>query len=146
MEIYTYATSDTFLYDINIEGNINYYYRVSAFDYSGNESEYSPEVSSVVLGLQSNGDNVPGEYSLSQNYPNPFNPTTTISYQLPKSSFVKLTIYDISGRSIQTLVDEKKNAGYYSVEWNAENVCSGVYFYRIAAGNFVAVKKGLLVK
>jgi len=84
MEIYTYATSDTFLYDSDIESNINYYYRVSAFDYSGNESEYSPEVSALVVGLQSNGENVPGEYSLSQNYPNPFNPTTTISYQLPK--------------------------------------------------------------
>ena len=146
MEIYTYATSDTFLYDSNIEGNINYYYRVSAFDYSGNESEYSPEVSAVVVGLQSNGDNLPGEYSLSQNYPNPFNPTTTISYQLPRSSFVKLTIYDISGRLVDKLIDEKKNAGYYTVEWNAENACSGVYFYRIEAGNFVAVKKGLLVK
>ncbi|MCD6205342.1 MAG: T9SS type A sorting domain-containing protein [Candidatus Marinimicrobia bacterium] len=86
------------------------------------------------------------QFAISQNYPNPFNPTTTISYQLPKSSFVKLTIYDISGRSIQKLIDEKKNAGYYSVDWNAENVCSGVYFYRIEAGDFVAVKKGLLVK
>jgi hypothetical protein len=146
MDIYTYATSDTFIYDSDIEGNINYYYRVSAFDYSGNESDYSPEVSALVVGLQSNGENVPGEYSLSQNYPNPFNPTTTISYQLPKSSFVKLTIYDISGRLVDKLIDEKKNAGYYSVEWNAENVCSGVYFYRIEAGSFVAVKKGLLVK
>jgi len=146
MEIYTYATSDTFLYDSDIESNINYYYRVSAFDYSGNESEYSTEVSALVVGLQPNGENVPGEYSLSQNYPNPFNPTTTISYQLPKSSFVKLTIYDISGRLVDKLIDEKKNAGYYTVEWNAENVCSGVYFYRIEAGNFVAVKKGLLVK
>lgn len=86
------------------------------------------------------------QWELTQNYPNPFNTTTTISYQLPKSSFVRLNIYDISGRLVDKLINEKKNAGYYSVEWNAENVCSGVYFYRIEAGNFVAVKKGLLVK
>jgi len=85
-------------------------------------------------------------YKLGHNYPNPFNPTTTISYQLPKSSFIKLTIYDINGRLVDKLVDEKKNAGYYSVEWNASNVSSGVYIYRIDAGGFSSVRKCLVVK
>lgn len=89
---------------------------------------------------------LPLKYVLSNNYPNPFNPTTTISYQLPKSSFVKLSIFDITGRLIETLVNENKNAGYYSVNWDAHNVVSGIYIYRIYAGEFSRVKKCLVVK
>lgn len=89
---------------------------------------------------------IPIHFRLLQNYPNPFNPTTTISYQLPKPSFVKLSIYDIKGRLIEAMVNENKNAGYYSVEWNAENVSTGIYLYRIDAGDFSSVKKCLLVK
>ena len=85
-------------------------------------------------------------FFLYQNYPNPFNPTTTISYQLPKSSFVKLAIYDINGRLIETLVNENRNSGYYTVGWTADKVCSGIYFYRIDAGEFTCVKKCLVVK
>jgi len=85
-------------------------------------------------------------FVLSQNYPNPFNTSTTISYKLPKSSFVKLSIYDINGRLIEKLVNDRKNAGYYTVEWNADNVSSGIYFYRIEAINFSKVKKCLVVK
>ena len=84
--------------------------------------------------------------NLLQNYPNPFNPTTTISYELPKSTYVKLSIYDITGRLVETLVNEHKNAGYYSVNWNAANVSSGIYFYRIDAGEFRSVRKCLVVK
>lgn len=89
---------------------------------------------------------IPIIYTLDQNYPNPFNPVTTISYQLPKSTYVKLSIYDITGRLIETLLNENKNAGYYSVEWNSNNVGSGIYFYRIEAGDFSEVKKCLVVK
>jgi len=91
-------------------------------------------------------DIVISEFVLSQNYPNPFNPKTTISYQIPKSSYVKLTIYDINGRLIETLVAENKNAGYYTIGWNADKVCSGIYFYRIDAGEYTCVKKCLVVK
>lgn len=77
---------------------------------------------------------------------NTLNPTTTITYQIPKSSLVKLSIYDIDGRLVKTLVNEQKNAGYYSVKWNAEEVSSGIYFYRIDAGEFSSVKKCLVVK
>ena len=88
----------------------------------------------------------PFGFVLLQNYPNPFNPITTISYQLPKSSFIKLAIYDVNGKLIETLVNDYKNAGYYSVEWNADKICSGIYFYRIDAGEYICVKKCLVIK
>ncbi|MBL7067530.1 MAG: T9SS type A sorting domain-containing protein [Candidatus Marinimicrobia bacterium] len=147
VDVFVEGLIDTsFVLTEGLDDNNQYYWKIEAIDTDSLLT--SSEVFSFVVGTLSIDDlqGIPTEYSLSQNYPNPFNPTTTISYQLPRSSFVKLTIYDISGRSIQTLIDEKKNAGYYTVEWNAKNVCSGVYFYRIEAGNFVAVKKGLLVK
>ena len=88
------------------------------------------------------------EFRLEQNYPNPFNATTTIRYQLPKSAFVILSVYDISGRLMETLVNEHKNAGYYAVQWNTEHVGSGIYLYRIdtGAGEFREVRKCLVVK
>ena len=97
-------------------------------------------------GVEEGKDKIPEAISVYQNYPNPFNLTTTISYQLIKSSFVKLTIFDINGRLVETLVNEKKNAGYYSVEWNAENVSSGIYLYRINTKEFINVKKCLFIK
>jgi len=139
--------TDKYYLDFDISPNTEYIYEIFLVDENGNEViSKSDSVTTGTLTSKWRDFVIPKDYSLSQNFPNPFNPTTTISYQLPKSSFVKLTIYDISGRLVDKIIDEKKNAGYYTVEWNAENVCSGVYFYRIEAGNFVAVKKSLLVK
>ena len=92
-----------------------------------------------------NDEAVPAVYSLSQNYPNPFNPSTTISYAVPKQSKVSLKIYSITGELVETLVDEVKNAGSYKLEW-APNLASGVYFYKISAGDFVQTKKMILLK
>ena len=89
---------------------------------------------------------IPECFSLFQNYPNPFNPTTTIAYQLPKTSHVILSIYDISGRLVTTLVNEHKEAGYYSAVWNTVNVSSGLYLYVFEAEGFRSVRKCLLVK
>ncbi|MDD5361655.1 MAG: T9SS type A sorting domain-containing protein [Ignavibacteria bacterium] len=89
---------------------------------------------------------LPVNYSLSQNYPNPFNPVTKINYALPKSGFVTLKIYDILGRQIVTLINETKNAGDYSVDFNASSLNSGVYFYRLEANGFSDTKKMLLIK
>ena len=89
---------------------------------------------------------LPLSYSLSQNYPNPFNPVTKINYELPGDGKVKLMIYDILGREIRTLVNEVKQAGKYTVEFNGSNFASGVYFYRIEAGKFTDVKRMVLVK
>ncbi len=88
----------------------------------------------------------PLQFALSQNYPNPFNPSTVISYQLPVVSNVKLIIYDLLGREVATLVNAVEEPGYKSVEWNAAAVASGVYFYRLKAGDFMQTKKLLLTK
>ncbi len=90
--------------------------------------------------------NLPTSYNLSQNYPNPFNPSTIISYQLPVSSKVVLKIYDLLGRDVATLVDDRQHAGNYSVKFNAGNLSSGIYFYRLIAGGFNQVKKLVLLK
>lgn len=90
--------------------------------------------------------NIPLSYMLYQNYPNPFNPSTKIRYEIPKESFVTIKIYDVLGREVSTLVNEQKSAGYYNIEFNANNLASGIYFYRIQAGDFVRTKKLILLK
>lgn len=89
---------------------------------------------------------IPEVFSLSQNYPNPFNPATTINYAIPKSENVSLIVYDILGREVAILENGFKNAGYYSVEFDAGKLSSGIYFYRIVAGNFSETKKLMLLK
>jgi len=89
---------------------------------------------------------IPTNYDLSQNYPNPFNPVTNIKYQLPKDGFVTLKVYDITGREIAKLVNETKQAGSYIVSFDGSKLSSGIYFYRIQAGDFMQVKKMVLVK
>jgi len=86
------------------------------------------------------------EYRLYNNYPNPFNPTTTLRYELPKDSRVTLSVFDINGREVTRLVNETQPAGCYSITWNASEVGSGIYFYRIQAGEFHQVKKMVLMK
>jgi hypothetical protein len=88
----------------------------------------------------------PKQFNLSQNYPNPFNPVTKINFALPKQGFVTLKIYDITGREFQTLVSEVKQSGYYSVDFNGSSLSSGVYFYKIQSGDFVSVKRMVLIK
>jgi len=82
---------------------------------------------------------------LLQDYPNPFNPSTTIKFELPKTSYVRLSVFDILGREVSVLVNERKNAGSYEVKFNGSNFASGVYFYRLQAGSFVQTKKRLLL-
>jgi len=89
---------------------------------------------------------MPEEYKLAQNYPNPFNPITTIEYTIPEYSMVTVTIYDALGREIEQLYSGEKSAGTYSVQWNASNYSSGIYFYRLSTDKFVQVKKMLLLK
>ncbi|MFH1042242.1 MAG: T9SS type A sorting domain-containing protein [bacterium] len=86
------------------------------------------------------------KYTLNQNYPNPFNPSTTFSFSLPEKEFVTLKIYDVLGKEITTLVNEELNAGSYKNDWNATNLSSGIYFYRLQAGKFSETKKLMLVK
>jgi WD40 repeat protein len=88
---------------------------------------------------------IPVNYAISQNYPNPFNPSTTIEFDLPKFSDVRIEVYNIAGQKIQTLIDKKMSKGNHQVEFNAQNLSSGVYFYRIEAGEFQDVKKMILL-
>jgi len=88
----------------------------------------------------------PGNYLLNQNYPNPFNPNTIISYSLPNASNVKISVYNALGETVQILEDGFKGAGNYSVSFNASNMPSGIYFYRIEADKFFQVKKMMLLK
>ena len=97
-------------------------------------------------GVEKTTSTLPTKFELDQNFPNPFNPSTKIRYSIPKASRVTLKIYDILGREVQTLVNEQQAPGQYTVTFSAQNLASGVYFYRISAGNFSEVKKLMLLK
>ena len=113
-----------------------YRYRLKQIDFDGSFT-YSNEIEV---------DFIPKEFVLYQNYPNPFNPSTTIKYQIPELSFVTIKVYDVLGNEITTLVNEEKSIGSYEVEFNATNLPSGIYFYKIQAGSFVETKKMTLLK
>ena len=112
-------------------------YRLKQIDFDGSY-EYSEVVEVTNL--------APTDYALHQNYPNPFNPATTISYSLPVKSQVTLVVYNTLGESVVQLVSEEKAPGRYKVEFNATNLPSGIYFYRLQSGSFVDTKKMILLK
>jgi hypothetical protein len=99
-----------------------------------------------LTGITGNNSEIPESFNLSQNYPNPFNPSTKISFSLPQASFVKMVVYDITGREVETLVNEDMNAGTFEVDFNASKLTSGVYFYKITADGFTETKKMILTK
>jgi len=129
-----------------------YYWRVRSITSDNKLSTYSFAGSfnvSDITGI-SKGQ-IPYTFEVKQNYPNPFNPTTLIQYSIPKESIVTVKVYNTLGQLIKTLVDERKTAGIYTVQWNGDNnvgqhVATGVYIYRVIAGSNVAVKKMLLLK
>ncbi|MCI0715771.1 MAG: T9SS type A sorting domain-containing protein [Chlorobi bacterium] len=98
----------------------------------------------LVGGIQTT--EIPNYYSLSQNYPNPFNPSTTIRFSVPKNTNVTLKVYDVLGKEVAVLVNELKQAGFHTVDFDASHLASGIYFYKIEAGDFNSVKKMILVK
>ncbi len=100
----------------------------------------------LATAISKNGPDVPTRYSLSQNYPNPFNPSTQITYQLKSAQHVRLTVFDVTGREVAVLVDKMQNAGAHTVTFHADNLSTGVYFYRLKAGNFTNTKKMILLK
>ncbi|MDD5360762.1 MAG: C25 family cysteine peptidase [Ignavibacteria bacterium] len=115
----------------------------------GATQSYRPNVCftlTTVLGAVNNANLIPNKYELAQNYPNPFNPVTKINFALPKQGLVIMKIYDVLGREIRTLVNEIKQAGNYSVDFNASEFASGVYFYRLESNDFVDVKRMILIK
>ncbi len=102
--------------------------------------------SQVTVSVDEPGQSIPEKYSLSQNYPNPFNPSTEIRFRVAAYGLVNLMVFDVLGREVATLVDDKLSPGSYSAEWNARNAASGVYFYRLTAGDFVETRKMVLMK
>ena len=100
----------------------------------------------IYNGIQQIGNEIPSSYKLFQNFPNPFNSMTSFKFQIPKSSYVKIVLYDVLGRVIQILFDNYFNTGTYKVDFNAENISSGVYFYRLISDNYIETKKMVLTK
>jgi hypothetical protein len=134
-------------------GRVRAGYRITASDsclsvWSGNTGGglYSTYGCDDYTGITSNGNNVPADFTLSQNYPNPFNPVTNIKFSIPQASFVKLVVYDVTGKEVATLVNTNMNAGSFTVDFNASSLASGVYFYRIDTEGFSDVKKMMLIK
>ena len=97
-------------------------------------------------GIQQISSNVPVEYRLEQNYPNPFNPSTKINFAITKPGFVSLKVYDVTGKEVSNLVNEKLGVGSYSYEFNASTLSSGMYFYTLKSDNFSQTKKMVLIK
>lgn len=103
-------------------------------------------IGEMVTGIESETEQIPGEFDLYQNYPNPFNPVTTIRFALPEKAAVALKVFDLLGRQVTTLVDEEMPAGVHKVIFDASALPTGVYFYRIRAGSFTEIKKLTLLK
>ncbi|MCX6144748.1 MAG: right-handed parallel beta-helix repeat-containing protein [Ignavibacteriales bacterium] len=138
-----------------LQSNTTYYWRVSATNVAGTSSYSAVRTFTTIVAsaVEQLDGAVPTEYALRQNYPNPFNPATTIQFALPKSSYVSLKVYDALGRELTTLVSQELNPGYFTIQWNA-NVPSGIYFYRLQAGDastssargFVETKKMIVLR
>lgn len=145
---YSYLTGHNIVFAENI-GPINIHvpadgfssvtdYELIGYEVSGKSYGTLTNVEIETIGLK--------DYKLHQNYPNPFNPTTTISYSVPESQIVELKVYDLLGNEVANLVNEYKNAGNHSVQFNASNLSSGIYFYKLKTVNFVQTKKLILLK
>ena len=146
----TVETVDTAYLDTDYEIDVTVYYRLIAYDDAGNASEHSVTIDITVLWADL-GIAIPDEFAIHQNYPNPFNPVTTLRYDLPEQGHVRITIYDMLGRDVKTLINEYQDPGYRSIIWDATNdygkpVSAGMYLYQIEANNFLKTKKMILVK
>ena len=144
--------NDTTYIDLSVTDSTSYIYRVQAFN-SEFKSDYSPEVFIDVFVLVDVDyeNSRPTEYGLSQNYPNPFNPSTTISFNVPEASNVNITIYNMLGQEVAQVINRNYSAGFYSIDFDASDLTSGIYIYSIKANgqngnNFVSTRKMILMK
>jgi len=104
------------------------------------------KVANTTLVSVEDGEQLPLEFKLEQNYPNPFNPSTTIKFNIPEQEFVTLKIYDVMGNEVAVLLNEEKEAGSHSIEFDASRIASGTYFYKLQAGNNIETRKMILLK
>ncbi len=148
-----WQTTGTEYVEEQVQPDHTYYYAIRSVDHSENESGFSRTVSINITPTLSidRGNTIPHTFYIDQNYPNPFNPVPSISYGLPRATRVGITIYDIMGREVIRLVDGKQDAGRYHIRWNGSDrngrqVASGIYFYKIDAGDFIRIHKMILMK
>ncbi len=135
------STVDPYFTSVNFRGAFG------ATDWGLGWANFRPDtVNYNTIGIKQISTNVPGEYKLEQNYPNPFNPTTKINFAVTKPGFVSLKIYDITGKEVANLVNEKLESGSFSYEFSASNLSSGIYFYTLKTGDFISTKKMVLIK
>jgi hypothetical protein len=137
-------TGSTYSYlDRYLSNGTTYYYKLVDVDING-----IPEVNEMIVTVtpSANAVIVPDDYALRQNYPNPFNPTTQISYDLREAGFVTLTVFDILGREVATLVNAQQSAASYTVEFDASNLSSGIYFYQLNVNDYTNLKKMVILK
>lgn len=128
-------------FDFFQSGNVVYGYAVS----SNGDVIKLADTLNVLTGINGN-QNIPGVFAIAQNYPNPFNPVTNIKYSVPQNTFVRITVFDVLGREVSAPVNEFKTAGSYELSFNASELGSGIYYYRINADGFTDTKKMILVK
>ncbi|MFA5403776.1 MAG: T9SS type A sorting domain-containing protein [Ignavibacteria bacterium] len=129
----------SYSYIITVPGTYNY--KCTPHESMGMVGVINAQISSITK-----NENITLTYKLNQNYPNPFNPMTNISFSIPKSEFVKITVYNEIGREIETVLSENLNVGSYTINYNASKLSSGIYFYKINAGDFKETKRMLLIK
>jgi hypothetical protein len=134
----SFENSYSFIDDDLIHGK--YFYKLVQIDFDGTRKEY--DAVEVLV------DNIPSDFYLQQNYPNPFNPSTKIKFGIAgnKAEFVTIKVYDLLGSEIMTLLNEEKSPGSHEIEFNAGNISSGIYFYKISAGAFSQTKKMIIIK
>jgi hypothetical protein len=124
--------------NLNLSGIFNFEISSDKWVYWEDSFEIATDVKNEIT--------IPITYNLYQNYPNPFNPVTTIEYSISERSKIELIVYDVLGREIEVLVDEEKDVGYYNTEFIAGNLASGIYLYKLKAGDFTETKKMILLK
>jgi len=143
-EIDSFTTVDTTYLDTEVEVDNQYYYRIVAYDYAGNQSDLSNEVNLEFTAIEDS--RVLDKFNMGQNQPNPFVNSTTIQYTIPDHSFVNISVYTMLGTKITTLVNEDKGSGSYSFEWSPDDIKPGIYFYILKAHDVVITRKLIILK
>lgn len=139
--------------DSGVEPNHTYFYKMTAVDFSGNESSATVELSATAGILTSTGEQTiaPGTFQLEQNYPNPFNPSTTIRYDIPSKGRVQLLVFNTLGMKVRTLIDDIQERGNYTLEWDGKDdngnlLSTGIYFYQLLSAGQRSMRKAVFQK
>ncbi len=139
------GSNNTTYVDSNLAIGSYFVYRVKGYN-NLVESKYSNEFGTTVTKVDGMNNLLPEKFMIYQNFPNPFNPSTNIKYQIPEASLVKVVVYDLLGRKVAMLINQYQSAGFYNISFDASKLTSGIYIYKISAGNFSDTRKMLLVK